>query len=159
MNLDYETLKKEFFHHLEQEGSLVLATASDQHVTARMISHIILDEAIYFQTDQTFEKVKQIKINPNVALCVGNIQIEGTAILLGHPFTCPPFLEKFSRVHTDSKEQYSKMKDEVVIKVDPKKVVFWKYEDGKPLRDFLNLETQTAYRKYYDTTNSVEMNK
>ncbi|MFQ7174659.1 MAG: pyridoxamine 5'-phosphate oxidase family protein [Thomasclavelia ramosa] len=42
-----------------------------------MMSIVVLNKKIYFQTDRTFRKYKQIKENPQVSLCIDNIQMEG----------------------------------------------------------------------------------
>lgn len=82
---DTYELKEEIITMLEREKHIVLATCSDGHVTARTISHVNAGMDIFFQTDKRFLKVEQILKNPRVALCAGNLQIEGIAKLEGHP--------------------------------------------------------------------------
>lgn len=45
----------------------------------------MIEEKLYFQTDNTFKKYNQLKGNNKVALCIDNIQIEGECTELGHP--------------------------------------------------------------------------
>lgn len=116
------------------------------------MSHVILGMDIYFQTDKRFLKVEQILKNPRVALCTGNLQIEGTAELLGHPSNAEhaELSNLYKRKHPHSFEMYADMKDEIVIKVNPSLFTLWKYIDGKPCREYLNLVENIAYREHYE---------
>ncbi|KYH28749.1 pyridoxamine 5'-phosphate oxidase [Clostridium tepidiprofundi DSM 19306] len=133
---------------------MVLATSKNNRVTARSVSCILVNSKIYFQTDKTFLKYDQIKHNPNVALCVDNFQVEGYAKIKGHPFEekNKNFIEVFRKEHEGSFNAYSHMRNEVVIEVEPKFITAWKYENGKPFREFLDFENGRAYRKYYDNS-------
>ena len=62
---------------------VVLSTSCDNRVTSRMMFFVIYDNKFYCQTDKTFLKYQQIKSNPNVALCIDNIQVEGIAKNIG----------------------------------------------------------------------------
>ncbi len=64
--------------------TMVLSTSENDIVSSRMMS-IIQIEGVYFQTDLTFKKYRQLLSNPNVALCIDNIQIEGVCEELEHP--------------------------------------------------------------------------
>lgn len=154
INIDFSKLKTEVADLLETKKVMVLATSSNNRVTARSMSCVIIDSKIYFQTDKTFLKCEQMSSNPNVALCFGNIQIEGTAKIKDHPFEEQnrTFIEEFKKAYIGSYNSYSHMENEVVIEVTPKLVTLWKYEEGKPLRDFLNFENENGYRKYYDNS-------
>lgn len=152
MNIDFERLKDEVMELLRNKKVAVLATSSSDRVTARSVSYVVLNSRIYFQTDKTFLKYKQIIKNPNVALCIDNIQIEGNARIKGHPFDeeNKAFIEEFKKVNNGSFNAYSHMENEVVVEIEPVSITLWKYEEGKPLRDFLNLQNKKAYREYYD---------
>lgn len=75
MEINFDLLEKDIFGFLDDGKIMVLATSCHDLVTARNMSCIIIKNKIYFQTDKTFLKYKQIIENPNVALCVDNIQI------------------------------------------------------------------------------------
>lgn len=72
-------------HTLENSKSNILAICSNNRVTARDVYFASNDFSIYFVTSKAYEKYKQIQKNKNVALCLGNIQIEGIAIIKGYP--------------------------------------------------------------------------
>jgi general stress protein 26 len=150
---DTNELKEEIIGILEREKHIVLASCSDGRVTARTVSHVNAGLDIYLQTDKKFLKVEQIAKNPRVALCVGNLQIEGVAEFERHPSDPEnaEFCSLYKQKHPQSFEMYSSMKNEIVIKVKPALAILWKYIDGKPCRDYLHVDENIAYREYYDT--------
>jgi uncharacterized pyridoxamine 5'-phosphate oxidase family protein len=154
VNTDFQKLKDEVIEMLRNKHIVVLATSSSNRVTARSVSCVVLNSKIYFQTDKTFLKCEQIIENPNVALCIDNIQIEGNAMIKGHPFDKEnkAFIEEFKKVHNGSFNAYSHMENEVVVEIEPVSVTLWKYEEGKPLRDFLDLKNKKAHREYYNNS-------
>ena len=152
--IDYNELKKETFEILEKNKHIVLATCLNDEPTARTVSHIILDNKIYFQTDIKFDKCMQIEENNNVALCLDNYQIEGTAKILEHPLNekNERFLNKFKQVHENSFKEYSTLEDEVVIEINPIFIKIWKYIDNKPYIEYLNIIDKVAIRESYLNT-------
>lgn len=154
MEINYNLLEKEIFDLLGDKKIMVLATCSENRVTARNMSCLILNRKIYFQTDKTFLKYNQILKNPNVALCIDNIQIEGIAKIKKHPFNeeNKEFTEMYKKHYKGSYDLYSHMNNEVVIEVEPTLITLWKYENGRPFRDFLDIVKKKAYREYYDTS-------
>ena len=95
--------------------------------------------------------ITKINKNPNVAIAADNIQIEGIAEIIGHPYdeNNKEFLELFKNKHYMSYRMYSKLKDEVVIKVDCKKITIWKSSDEKTYRYYLHVEEKKAEREHY----------
>jgi uncharacterized pyridoxamine 5'-phosphate oxidase family protein len=150
--ISYDILKEEAIHFLDAQNYLVLATSSNNRVTVRTISCVNKGLIIYFQTDKNFLKVKQIKENPNVALCGANVQIEGIAKIRNHPHDTlnAELIELFKNKHVLAFNTYAHLKNQIVIEVEPKFITFWKYIDNKPLRDYLYVEKTKAEREYYD---------
>ncbi|MDR2709116.1 MAG: pyridoxamine 5'-phosphate oxidase family protein, partial [Elusimicrobiota bacterium] len=62
---------------------MALASSVHNHPTVRLVSYIVNDRKIFFQTGTDLVKYKQICENNNVALCIDNIQIEGIANIIG----------------------------------------------------------------------------
>lgn len=149
--LDTYELEMEIIAILEREKHLVLATCSDGRVTARTMSHVNAGLIVFFQTDKQFLKVEQMLKNTSVALCTGNLQIEGPAELNGHPseHRNSEFCNLYKKKHPHSFEKYTGMKNEIVVKVKPSLFTLWKYIDGKPCRDYLNVLEMRAYREFY----------
>jgi len=130
-----EISEEEIISVLEKERTLTLATSAGDRVTIRPMSHINDGKDVYFQTSADSLKIRQIKVNKNVALCVGTYQIEGVAQILGHPLSKEnsSFAQAYKLKHPDSYELYSTYDDEVVVHISIRRVSQWKYIDGKPL--------------------------
>ncbi len=152
VKLDAAELQTEIVEMLDREKHTVLATCSSDRVTARTVSYVNMGLTILFQTDKRFKKVDQILKNHNVALCIGNLQIEGTAELSGHPSEPynAHFCSLYKQRHPDSFEKYLSIKSEIVIRVKPSLFILWRYIDGKPCRDYLIVIENTAYREFYE---------
>lgn len=150
-DLNYNDLENEIYNNIGEKAFLVLSTSYKDRVSSRTMSFIVIDKKFYFQTDKTFLKFEQINNNPNVSLCINNIQIEGKAKILGHPFqeTNKQFLELYKNAFLNSYNNYSSFDREVVISIEPIFITLWKYEENKPLRDFLDIKNKKAYREYY----------
>ena len=143
-SLDYEALKREVIHTLENNKSIVLATCSNNRVTAREVYFASNDFSIYFVTSKAYDKYKQIEKNTNVALCVGNIQMEGTAIIKGHPNLAEN--ENLTAICLNKSkkefEQFIKYKNTVLIEVVVSRVELWKDN----AREYLDINKKEAYR-------------
>ena len=119
---------------LAKEKTIVLATAADNRVTIRSMSHVNDGTTIYFQTGSNYLKTQQIRINPNVAISVGGYDIEGKATLLGHPLDTDNclFAKLYKAKHPQSTDIWSTFPEEIVVKVEIEIVKKWRYVDGKP---------------------------
>ncbi len=129
-----EISNEEIIAALEKESIMTLATCSGNRVTIRPMSHINRGLTVYFQTGRDSLKVKQIRDNPYVALCVGTYEIEGKASLLGHPFDSGNelFKKKYKEKHPGSYDTYSAYEDEIVVEVNIHRVRQWRYVEGIP---------------------------
>lgn len=150
--LNYAYLKDEVSKLLDGNKHMVLATCSHDRVTARMMSVVHKDLKLYFQTGKDSVKSTQIGENPNIALCAGNIQIEGTASGRGHPHDedNAAFLDLYKENHKAAYDKYSGLEEEIVFEVDVGLVTLWKYtpDGNRPYRDFLDIAGKKAFREY-----------
>lgn len=147
MKIDYDSLAKEIEEVLEAQGIWVLATEAEGRVTARSMSIIYQGLTVYFQTNECYIKYEQMQANPNVALCWQNITIEGTATALGNWDAAGDALrDLYKEKHPASYTSYGALEGQTVIRVEPTLVRLWKYVDGKPLRECLNVKAHTAER-------------
>ena len=154
--LDYSRMEGEVVDWMERTHLMVLstcaATETDRQVTARTMSTIQHAGKVYFQTGLTSTKLDQLRRNPLVALCAGNVQVEGLACPLAHPLAPESrfFAEKYSQLHPGSFKTYSHLPSNVVFEVTPRRVIFWKYtEEGKPYREFVDFTARAACREMY----------
>lgn len=146
VRIDYEELKNEIVNSLENNRIWILSTASDGHVSSRSMSIINKGLNIYFQTHKSYIKYEQMEKNKNVSLCFNNISVEGTAENIGSwkEEKNKELMKLYKSIHLGSFETYGLLEGEVVFKVTPKLVKLWKYINGKPIRQYLNVDKKTA---------------
>jgi len=124
---------EEIITALEAEKTMILATAANNRVTTRAMSHVNDGLVVYFQTGREYLKSEQIRANPNVAISVGGHDIEGIATLLGHPLDEENSL--FAKLYKEKHPQFTKIwstyPEEIVVKVEIKLAKNWRYVNGK----------------------------
>lgn len=152
--LNYEELKQDIIQQLEKSRVGVLATAEGDSVTARQMTLISDGLTIYFMTPTFTRKYKQILVNPNVAVAMGNIQIEGAVSIKGHTSNNENtwLLKALEEL---APEVYKGYRDELldpempwqVIEIAPKRIALF---SGLPDRqlDVLDIIEKTAIRYY-----------
>lgn len=153
--------KNKVFEELEKKSHMVLATSANDRVTNRNVSTIFMNGKTYFQTDVELLKYIQITQNPNVSLCELDMQVEGTARILGHPLEehNQEFLKMFSQKHKGSFEKYTYLPNEVVIEVTPRFIEMWAYENDRPYVYNLNLETDDFSKRDYPMNHNMKLNE
>ncbi len=93
--MEYEELIERIIKLFETTKYAVLATSNkDGVVTASQMCLVNDGLTLYFQTDKSFEKIKNIKENPNVAINMGAFYFKGIANMVGHPSTNMAFINK-----------------------------------------------------------------
>ena len=141
----------------------VLSTSDGGLVTSREMRLVYDGLTVYYYTSVDSRKYKQITSNPNVAISVSVIQIEGKASILGHPAL--PENAKFFQLYKEQQPQafeisYNKYLAEgkhpevKLISITPRRVTL--YVSGPPAisagytfvgyMDILNIEKQQAHR-------------
>lgn len=145
----YEKKLSELFRTIGKTRKVVLSTSCDNRVTSRMMSFVIFDNKFYCQTDKTFLKYQQIKTNPNVALCIDNIQVEGIAKNIGKPLENKKFISLFKQYYKTSYEIYSFLENEILLEIEPTFIGVWTYKDFIPVREFYNLKTKEIKEELY----------
>ena len=142
--LNFEEKYNEVMERLKNEDTIVLATSYKDKVTARSLWFVLYKSSIYFFTTTAYTKYKQIEKNPNAALCLDNIQIEGIANIKGHPAleenkTICDYCEKN---HKGIREYNMKRKNMVLIEIKINKIEIWKNRG----REYIDLVEKKAYR-------------
>lgn len=145
----FEKETSAFFSQFGEYKLMVLSTSLEDKVSSRMMSIVAYNGKFYFQTDKTFKKYKQLQGNPNVSLCIDNIQIEGTCKELGSPSDHPEFCKLFEKYYKGSYVSYSLLPDERLFEITPAFIEQWIYEDGEPFIETLDFNTFSHERKAY----------
>ena len=145
----YDEKIAEVWEQLGDHMKAVLATGAEGRVSARTMSFVVIDRALYFQTDHTFRKARDIAANPNVAVCADNVQIEGTCRMIGAPADNEAFCRAFKEAYPSSFEAYSDRSVERLYAVEPAFIQRWVYRGDEPVieRYYCDRQryTETAY--------------
>lgn len=126
-------------------GIMTLSTCSENRVTSRPMSVVVIEGKFYCQTDQTYLKYRQISENPNVAVCHKNFSIEGTCKCIGKPLESKNdfFINVFKKHFYGSYKAYSDLHNEVLLEIVPTLIYSWNYKLTKP------------YMEYFDFANCI----
>lgn len=122
----------EFLEEFGRGRKMVLSTAVNDHVFSRMMSVVRLGGDFMFQTDRNFRKYEQLTENPNAALCIDNIQIEGVCREWGRPLDNRQFREAFRECFEGSYKAYSGLDDERLFVMSPTFIERWVYIGKSP---------------------------
>ena len=161
--ISYEETQQKIIDTMHKHSIGVLATSDDGVVTAREVRLVYDGLTIYCYTHLDSRKFKQISSNPNVAIAISTIQIEGVASILGHPAESKntKFLELYQEQQPQAYEfsynEYlaeDKLPEARLLAIIPKRIAL--YVSGAPAvsagytsvgcLDVLNIEKQQAYR-------------
>jgi len=144
--LNYAELKNEIIWMLENTQEITLATCFKNKVTARTMAIVNEELTIMFQTDSNSEKIQQMRGNPNIAFAIGNIQIEAMARICENPKENPFFLDKYKEKYPQYYAKYTDILDEILVIAIPVKTSLYKYIDGMPCVDILDVQANKAFR-------------
>ena len=148
--MDFDNAVVKFWQEFGLCKKMVLSTSQNDIVTSRMMSVVILDRCFYFQTDTQSRKYMQLKENPQAALCIDNIQIEGTCTETGRPAENSSFCELYEKCFPGSFKNYTNLLHERLFRLEPTFIERWLYIDGKPYMEKIDLSTGEYLLKEYD---------
>lgn len=147
-NLNFDDLSQEIEKYLESANEVVLATCADNIVTARTMNHVNDGLTVMFGTVGSSVKAEQIRINQNVALVSGPLQIEAVAEFGGHPSKHALYTQKNEAKFPWMKSEFPPDPGDggVLVICRPTKIKLYKFIEGKPHWDVLEVEEKKAYR-------------
>lgn len=140
-----------FLADFGESRKMVLSTSENDKVSSRMMSVVLINGEFYFQTDIMLRKYSQLAANPNAALCIDNIQIEGICREIGHPLDNPDFCSKFQKCFKGSFDAYTALKNERLFAVKPLFIERWQYVDGVPHIETYDIENMRYGLEKYIT--------
>ena len=145
--MNYSELEPKILMILEKTPHLVLATANKRGVVSAVQMSFVHDGlTVFMQTDRSFEKVKNIEENPNVALNLGAYYFKGTAKVLGKPKSNKKFIEKIKKKDPSTYAHYTNLPNEVLIevKLTECKIFGINSSTGEETIQVVNLENKTV---------------
>lgn len=151
--MTYNEAVKLFWGKLGTHKIMALAASANNLVSVRNVSCIFYNQKIYFKTDREFRKTKQLLINPNAALCVGGVQVEGTAHNKGLVIDEPgrQFERLYEKYWAVSYNAYPHKESEILIEITPQLVEIWdQHENNYGFRILIDFNKETVIREDYD---------
>jgi general stress protein 26 len=146
MMIDYNELANEVIGLLEEIQTIILATCTNERVTARTMNMVNDGLTIYFQTGKNGDKGKQVCKNPNVAIAVDNIQIEAVARFTDNTNEIALCSTKYKAKYPRLYEKYFDFPEEPTLICEPTIIKLYKFIDGKICFDVLDVKDKKAYR-------------
>ena len=148
-HLDFQAQRERFVRFLDnrENRTMVLATSCDNRVTARYVLVASQGLDMYFFTWGHSRKCDQIRKNPRVALCTGQVQVEGTAEILGG-LTDEVTKESAAILINQYPEAVARWQDRpnmVIIRVRPTFAMTGASSTDERSLDYLDLENEVAY--------------
>ncbi len=132
--MDFLRLKEKLINQINLTKLAVIATANKNGIVSTSQVCIVSDDLnVYFQTDKTFEKIKNINENPNISLYFGAVSLKGKAEILGHPTKYPKIAQKIKEKHPKTFEHFTNLPNEVLVKVKILEAKIWGVDNNKPV--------------------------
>lgn len=142
MNTVFHEKYDNFLKEFGKGKTMVLSSSENNRVTSRMMSVVQANGLFYFQTDKTFRKYNQLIVNPQVALCINNIQIEGICHEIGHPTKNDVFSGLYQEIFNSSFKRYTALENERLFVMKPTYIERWLYIDGVPYLEIFEIENK-----------------
>jgi uncharacterized pyridoxamine 5'-phosphate oxidase family protein len=148
-SLDFDELKIKNLDTLHRHNRIYLATVWGGKVRSRLVDYHNEGLRIGFITWSDTVKVQHIRHNPTVALCIENLQIQGTAKLTGHPGLPgnSEFASAYKERHPTPYNNFIEMDNTIVVMVEPMLTIMMVHEEHYFYLDHLDLVENAAYRK------------
>jgi len=147
---DFKDVLSGLLTRIDTQGQVTLATSEEDHVTARIVSIVVYDGKIAFQTSSNLKKFKQLQENPNCAFSFGEVQIIGTAEIKGLASEDKKFQEIYKQKYPKPFIDFDKMTTSHVIEVTPKIARLWTHELNEPYLMTIDAVTQEISLEPYE---------
>lgn len=153
--LSFEELKARNVKLLNNNKLIYLATACNGRAKSRIVDYYNDELMIGFITWQNTVKIKHIRNNPIVSLCIDRLHIEGKATLRGHPSLeeNKTFMKYYKERHPIPYKNFIEMENTTLVLVEPIMSILMTYEDNFFYLDHLDLFQKSAFRKMLSSWN------
>lgn len=139
--MEFQEKLNELYKKMGESFVGSLATIdNDSNPAVRVVSMLIIDGCIYFQTDLMMDKAKEIQKNNAVAVCVDGVGIKGVCEECGLVDDNPEFKEKYRTYFLNAYNKYSHLVDERVYRITPVKIKCWSYIDNQACYEIYDLK-------------------
>ena len=157
----YDETRERIAEEIRKLSRLYMATHEGNQIAVRYMGFVSEGLRIWLVTDERTRKWKHILANPNVALAGPEVQIEGVALLKGHPMDeeNSDYIRVFEELRPEHYQivirpgRMLQRKATRVIEVIPRRVMYsvfsqtWDLEpDFKPHAFVLDVPNEKAYK-------------
>ncbi len=151
--MNYLDLENNIIKALENAMICSFATVNKKgEVSARNMTIVNDGLKIYLQTDNTFDKIKDIKENQNIAINFGAYSIKGKAKIVGHPTINQTYIDKMKVKHEYTYKHYTNLANEVLIEITPFSAKVWGIDFEKKIENQETITEVNFINKTYKTT-------
>lgn len=146
---NFEEIVNEKFKVLEDVTEMVLSTSSENRVTSRVVSTACYGSKVIFLSWGHHTKCTQMRINPMVALCHDNYQIEGIASIKGDVVdeNNSNYAQLYQAKQTKYFDIFSRFEGMQIIQIEIQSLSCFGFEGNKFYVDRIDLLNKTAYRE------------
>ncbi len=148
MDMEFSQKLPALWKKIGSHGVMVLSTCSENRVTSRPVSAVVLNGKFYCQTDENYLKFRQLSENENAALSVKNFSIEGKCRNIGRPAENEFFTKSLKKYFLPAYMNYSKLEQERVLEFVPTLIYSWSYELAKPYMEYWDFENLSYLKEY-----------
>lgn len=128
--MNFDEIKNKLVELLSTSKHCVFSTSNAKGEIDSASMCLINDGlTIYLQTDSSFEKVKNIKENPNVAINIGAYSFKGKATIVGKPSDNEFFISQMKVKQKTAYKLYTNLPSEVLIEVKLSKAKIWQSKE------------------------------
>jgi hypothetical protein len=146
--LEIADVKADIMDELAKDHHIILSTMTDNTVRSRLVDFVHRELSIGFFSWIGTRKIHDMMNNPQVALCVNNVQIEGKAgIYIECDNGCKPLLEVYQQQLPDLYEKFHALSGTCFVVVEPTMYILMKYEQASLFLYHLDVVRNKAYRK------------
>lgn len=133
-----EKLTKERVLDIIRNSHTAIISMNNGTMTTRVVSILLHDKKIWFQTDLRSKKMKGLDKNDKCkcSLLVDNLNMDGAILeTKGHPFdtTNSEWLHEFEKHHPNTVKMYSRINTEVLCCIDINNISeirMWEYDEN-----------------------------
>ena len=133
--MTYQDVLKKIDSILKDTKVAVLATAGRGGLSCAQVCIVNDGSNVFFQTGGGFEKVKNIRENPYVALSCGNYNFKGLATVTGHPRENKDFIKKYSEKFPVAYKSFTDLPNEVLVRIVLTECKIWEIPENVSHKD------------------------
>lgn len=130
---------EQFFEEIKKDMTVILATATNERVTMRVVSPVYFQDSVLIFTAKDSNKYSQLKENPRCCIAAGAFFAEATAKFCGDTMLADnknlrdAYCEKFPDAFTEGAEFGGRHAEFILL--NPTRLTGWMFQNDIPTED------------------------